>query len=203
MQIASGLSVSSEKILIVSTSRLVHQKCIDQLISILPQLLKEFPKVQICILGQGSKVYETQLLKLEAQFPKRMALHLEVNEELFHLAVAGGDILIMGSRFEPCGISQQYALKYGCIPVASRVGGLIDTINDFNESTKLDGENPNGFLFDNEEENSMLKRLIYAMTVYEDRDTWKRLQRTAMQSVTSWDTSSRSYIKIYNDILNI
>jgi starch synthase len=111
-------------------SRLTTQKMADVAVDAIPMLLERYPRLQIAILGQGDHGIEAALRRIAQQWPERFGLFVGFDERRAHMLHAGADILLHGSRFEPCGLAQIYAMRYGTIPVASRVGGLADTIAD-------------------------------------------------------------------------
>lgn len=193
-----GLEEKSDAVVLVSTSRLVHQKLTDVLIDSIPSLLNRDTNRQIAIVGQGDRSYQNSLLELAERFPKRVGLRFDPSELSFHLAAAGGDIHIHGARFEPCGLSQQYALRYGCIPVASRVGGLIDTVID--EQDPL-GREPNGFFFKSDQPDQFVDAIEIAIAARENSDTWQMMQRIAMRTPESWVRVAENYDGLYQSIL--
>lgn len=111
--------------------RLVEQKGIDLIIDILPKLFSN--KIQVVFLGEGHKSYQNTLQKIARDYPRQMGLSISYNEQLAHSIQAGADIFLMPSRFEPCGLTQLYALRYGTIPIVHRTGGLSDTIVEATE----------------------------------------------------------------------
>ena len=106
---------------------------------------------------------------------------------------AGADVFLMPSRFEPCGLNQMYSLRYGTEPVVRAVGGLVDTVRNYNPRT---GEGT-GFSFDDYSAQALLNTLVWALGTYRDRATWERIQRAGMQQDFSWDASARQYVKVY------
>lgn len=193
-----GLQEMHDAVVLVSTSRLVHQKLVDVLIDAIPTLLDCDPKRQIAIVGQGNRAYQNRLIELSALYPGRLGLRFDVSETSFHLAAAGGDIHLHGARFEPCGLSQQYALRYGCIPVASRVGGLIDTIVGFDDAA---GREPNGFFFESDHQDQFVDAIERAIATRDDAELWQSMQRTAMKTPQSWATVAAQYLDLYQSMI--
>jgi starch synthase len=109
------------------------------------------------------------------------------------LIEAGADLFLMPSRFEPCGLNQMYSLRYGTVPLVRAVGGLDDTVRNYNPRT---GEGT-GFSFEDYSAQALLNTLRWALGIYEDRATWQRIQRQGMNQDFSWDASARQYVKVY------
>jgi starch synthase len=109
------------------------------------------------------------------------------------LIEGGADLSLMPSRFEPCGLIQMYSLRYGTVPLVRATGGLFDTVRNFNPDT---GEGT-GFTFDQYSSQALLNTLRWALGIYGDRDTWRRIQRAGMSQDFSWDASARQYVKVY------
>ena len=128
-----------------------------------------------------------------AQHPDRIGARIGFDESLAHRIEGGADLFLMPSRFEPCGLSQMYSLRYGTVPVVHAVGGLYDTVRNFNPRT---GEG-NGFSFDTYSAQALLDTLRWALEIYHDRATWLELQQRGMRQDFSWDASARQYVKVY------
>ncbi|WP_323659172.1 glycosyltransferase, partial [Escherichia coli] len=122
-----GLPEDAKAPLLALGSRLTHQKMADVTLQALPQLLESNPQLQVAVLGCGEHAYETGMVELAARYPRQVATKIGYTEAYAHLLHAGADILLHGSRFEPCGLTPLYSMRYGTVPVASRVGGLMDT----------------------------------------------------------------------------
>ena len=172
-------------------SRLVDQKGFDLIAEIadeLPQLDASF-----VLLGSGERRYEDLWLGLAARHPDRIGTKIGFDNPLAHLIEAGADLFLMPSRFEPSGLNQMYSLRYGTPPVVRAVGGLADTVRNFNART---GEG-NGFSFDDYSAQALLNTLRWALDAYQDRSTWRRIQQEGMTEDFSWDASARQYVKVY------
>lgn len=120
------------------------------------------------------------------------------DEALVHRIIAGSDMLLMPSRFEPCGLNQLYGLRYGTLPIVNRVGGLRDTVFDASNNS---GEIANGFSFDTPGASALLCTIERALKYYESRRAWRRLQENAMTGDYSWNRSARLYSDLYQNIL--
>jgi starch synthase len=173
-------------------SRLVDQKGLDliaEIADVLPKLDASF-----VLLGNGDRRYEDLWLGLAARHPGRIGARIGFDESLAHRIEAGADLFLMPSRFEPCGLNQMYSLRYGTVPVVHAVGGLYDTVRNFNPRT---GEG-NGFSFDVYSAQALLDTLRWALEIYRDRKTWQGIQQRGMRQDLSWDASARQYVKVYD-----
>jgi starch synthase len=172
-------------------SRLVDQKGFDlmaEIADVLPTLDASF-----VLLGNGDRRYEDLWLGLTARHPGRIGARIGFDEQLAHRIEGGADLFLMPSRFEPCGLNQMYSLRYGTVPVVHSVGGLYDTVRDFDPRT---GEG-NGFSFDNYSAQALLDTLRWALEIYRDRKTWLGIQQRGMRQDFSWDASAGQYVKVY------
>jgi len=172
-------------------SRLVDQKGFDLIADIADELSRL--EASFVLLGSGDRRYEDLWLALAARHPDRIGTKIGFDEPLAHLIEAGADLFLMPSRFEPCGLNQMYSLRYGTVPVVRAVGGLADTVQNFNPRT---GEGT-GFSFDDYSAQALLNTLRWALEIYQDRPTWQRIQRKGMTQDFSWDASARQYVKVY------
>ena len=176
-------------------SRLVDQKGFDLIAGIadeLPRLDASF-----VLLGNGDRRYEDLWLALAARHPDRIGARIGFDEPLAHRIEGGADLFLMPSRFEPCGLNQMYSMRYGTVPVVHAVGGLYDTVRNFNPQT---GEGT-GFTFDDYSAQALLDTLKWALDTYRDRGTWARIQQEGMRQDFSWDASARQYVKVYERAL--
>ena len=172
-------------------SRMVDQKGFD----LLADLADELPRLDatFILLGSGERRYEDLWLGLAARHPDRIAARIGFDEPLSHLMEAGADLFLMPSRFEPCGLNQMYSLRYGTVPVVHAIGGLADTVRNFDSRT---GEGT-GFRFDQYSSQALLDTLRWALATYPDRRIWRRIQAAGMAEDFSWDASAREYVKVY------
>jgi len=153
--------------------------------------------VQFIVLGTGDSYIEGELKKIESTYPHRAVFYCGYNEELSHRMYAGCDMLLMPSLFEPCGISQLIAMRYGTIPLVRETGGLKDTVVPYNQYTG-EGE---GFTFRHFNSDDMIFILKYAISVYySDKKAWKKLMQNAMKKDVSWELSAKKYRDIYNKL---
>jgi starch synthase len=187
-----GLPQHGEVPLIGCVSRLTTQKGIDLFIDAAEELLRL--ECQWCFVGQGEKALEQALVSLAARYPHRLAMHSDGSEELSHAVLAGADLLLMPSRFEPCGTSHLYGLRYGAIPMVTNVGALDDSIDDVSE-----GEG-NGFKISEASGRALGDVVRRALECYRDRTAWQLLMRQAMNQDFSWELPARRYESVYRDV---
>jgi len=189
-----GLPVTAQtrvRPLVGLISRLVEQKGFDLLSSVAGQLLAL--EATFVLLGSGEAVYEESWRALSAEHPERVGVRIGFDEGLAHLIEAGADIFLMPSRFEPCGLNQMYSLRYGTVPVVRDVGGLHDTVRDYDEASG----NGTGFTFTEYSGEALLDALNRALAAYQDRDVWSRIQQAGMREDHSWKASARAYEAVY------
>ena len=176
-------------------SRLTPQKGFDLIEEIALELLKM--NIQIVILGIGDKKYQNLFKELSKDYPGKIGISFNFDEQLAHLIEAGSDMFLMPSRYEPCGLNQLYSLRYGTVPIVRKTGGLADTITEF-DSEQGTG---NGFVFEEYNSKALLKTVQRAVKVYKDTKLWKKLMRNGMKQDFSWSASAKQYTKIYEKIM--
>ncbi|MFH1565925.1 MAG: glycogen/starch synthase [bacterium] len=187
-----GLEENADIPVLAYEGRLDSQKGLDLIFAVLWPLLRDFG-VQFVQVGGGSGHYVDILKKLKAKFPEKVGIHPLPNFTLPRLIFSGADIMLMPSKFEPCGIVQLEAMRYGCIPIVRATGGLGDTVKDFNPDTK----EGNGFVFKKYDKWQFFAQVIRALETYRHKDIWKKLQINAMKSDFSWENSAVKYLKLY------
>ncbi|MGP0089783.1 MAG: glycogen synthase GlgA [Xanthobacteraceae bacterium] len=192
-----GLAVEPDIPLVVWISRITHQKMGDILLDALPELLEQ--DVQLALLGQGDSILETRLRDAARGYPGRMSARIGYEEALAHRFYAGGDVLLHPSRFEPCGLTPLYALRYGTLPVVRHVGGLLDTIVDADEQS-IRREAANGFGFQDASARAMLDCLGRALSLHEQPLVWRKLQRIAISQEFSWNGAAGRYTDLYREL---
>jgi len=181
-----GLPPDKNTALVGLVTRFVWQKGIEL-------ITEEFSKLncQFVFLGMGEKKYENALLALAKKFPNKFNVQIKFDEELAHQIYAASDIFLVPSRFEPCGLTQLIAMRYGAVPVVRSTGGLADTVNE-----KV------GFSFKEYSAPILYKTLNKALNIfYSQPQAWRRLQINGMKQNCSWDKSAREYLKIYKKLL--
>lgn len=172
--------------------RLRQQKGIDLLIDILPRLMER--DLGVVVLGEGNLIYEAALLEQMEEYQGKLAVRVGYGEDLAHRIHAGSDIFLMPSRYEPCGLTQMYALSFGTPPVATAVGGLRDTI------TPHPSPNATGFTFSSPTPQAFYEAVDASLTLWEDRDAWNGMARRAMEKAFTWDWSGSKYVELYRHI---
>ncbi|MFC1558976.1 glycogen synthase GlgA [Gemmatimonadota bacterium] len=190
-----GLPTDTRRPLICILSRLVEQKGIIQAIEAMPWLIEA--GATWVVLGEGDPSYELEMAKLATAHPDRIAVRIGYDNAMAHQIIAGSDYLLMPSLFEPCGLSQIYAQRYGTIPVVRGVGGLVDTVSDFTR-------NPNrgtGFVFQSTTPQALMSAVHRAFSVYRQPKVWTGLRRWVMSQDFSWRRSALEYLEIYQNIL--
>jgi starch synthase len=185
--------------LFIIISRLVEQKGIDLVIDILPDLVKQ--GAQLAVLGSGDKTIETALRKAARAYREHVGVHIGYDESLAHLLEAGGDLFLMPSRFEPCGLNQIYSLRYGTVPVVRSTGGLADTVVDTTPETQADNT-ATGFCFQKASAAALWNAVQRAIKVYREPDSWSRIIDTGMRQDFSWKRSAERYIELYREVLD-
>ncbi len=178
-------------------SRLANQKGFDIMAPVMDSLLNLLD-VQFVLLGTGDQYYHEMFGKLAAHYPGKAAVFLTFNASLAQKIYAGSDIFLMPSRFEPCGLGQMIAMRYGSIPAVRSTGGLADTVHDFSPTT---GEG-NGFAFTPYEPMALYATLVRALENYRYKDTWRKLQTRDMSADYSWDNSARKYVDVYRKAMS-
>jgi starch synthase len=189
-----GLPADPFAPLIAIGSRMTGQKLADVVVEAIPALLERHPRLQIAVIGKGEAYIEAGFRRLALDWPDRVGVHIGYDERRAHALHAGADILLHGSRFEPCGLTQIYAMRYGTVPVASRVGGLADTIVDhaFHQN-----DAPTGFLFDGETVHDVIAGATRAIDAFMRPQQWRTLQRSAMSRGYGWGKAVARFVDLY------
>jgi len=192
-----GLTESPDALLIGVVSRLTLQKGLDMLLGEIADLVAD--GVQVAILGAGDRTLEYAFIEAAARNPGSIGCVIGYNEPLAHLIQAGGDALLVPSRFEPCGLTQLCALRYGAIPVVSRVGGLADSVIDANEAALTAGV-ATGIQFSPATPEALEEALRRLMALWRNRPVWQRMQRNAMAAEVSWRGPAAHYAALYDSL---
>jgi len=175
-------------------SRFAAQKGFDLIGQIIDRLALE--EVLLVILGSGDRLYEEMFMRLVRRVPDKVAVRIAYDNTLAHKIEAGADMFLMPSRYEPCGLSQIYSLKYGTVPIVRATGGLDDTVDPWDARTKKG----TGFKFHEYTGDALLRAIHHALQVYKDQTSWERLMRNGMSKDFSWRVSAREYIRVYEKV---
>ncbi|MBK7454216.1 MAG: glycogen synthase [Anaerolineales bacterium] len=189
LQSRLGLPVDPEIPLLAMVTRMDVQKGVDLALTALKSMKNI--KWQAVILGTGDPKLEEAALDLQAMYPERVKVETRYDAGLARQIYAGSDMLLMPSRYEPCGLSQMIAMRYGCVPIVRAAGGLNDTVQH--------GET--GFVFQKAHHLSLLAAVKSALKVYSDREKWGIMQRAGMAQDFSWENSAKKYLQLYQSII--
>lgn len=187
-----GLEVRADVPLFAMVTRMTEQKGFDLIVRMLDELMRP-GDLQFVLLGSGDRKYEDFMRAAESRYPGRLCAYLGYSDPLSHQIYAGSDFYLMPSRFEPCGISQMIALRYGSLPIVRETGGLRDTVTPYN---KFDGTG-DGFSFANFNAHEMKGAVLAALSVYRDKNAMAGLVRAAMEADFGFDKSAEEYARHY------
>ena len=193
-----GLPEKKDAFLMGVVSRLDHQKGLDMLTSITETLLHELP-IQLVVVGEGDRGIMSYFKELEEKFPQQVATHLKFDNILPHKVFAGADVVLVPSKFEPCGLIQMEAMRYGAIPVVRKTGGLADSVDNFNPEKNTG----TGFVFERPDPHSLLVTTIRAYETFRHKKVWQKLQERAMNKDLSWERSAEQYDKLFTKALQL
>ena len=196
LQRALGLPQKKDTPMIGLVSRLTHQKGCDLIVNMIDRLLQR--DIQLVILGTGDYWYEETFKNLQYRYPDKVSANIKFDNNLAHKIYAAIDMFLMPSLFEPCGLGQLIALRYGSIPIVRETGGLKDTISPYNQYNGVG----NGFGFKNFNSNELMQIIEYALTIYNDKNAWNNMIRQAMNSDNSWEKSAMQYKWLYEGVVN-
>jgi starch synthase len=180
--------------LVGMVSRLAGQKGFDLLQKAMDDLLCR--RLQFVILGSGERRHQDFLISAAMTYPEKVGVRIAFDDSLAHRIVAGSDILLVPSHYEPCGLAQIYALRYGTVPLVRATGGLRDTVHQFDPKTGVG----NGFIFGAYRTASLLKSADQALALFDRKQEWKTLMRNAMAADFSWDRSTPAYLGLYRKL---
>ena len=190
-----GLPEDPNAYMIGLVSRLTDQKGLDLIDRIMNDIMTD--GTQLVVLGTGDRRYEDMFRYYQGIHPAKISANIYFSDDLSHRIYASCDAILVPSRFEPCGLTQLMALRYGSLPIVRETGGLKDTVVPYNE---YDGSGT-GFSFANYDAFDLLNTINYSKKVFfDDKDAWAELQRHAMEQNYSWDTSAKIYERMYNEL---
>ncbi|MEC5289008.1 glycogen synthase GlgA [Aurantimonas sp. C2-6-R+9] len=179
-------------------SRLTWQKGLDLVADVCDDLVER--GIRLVVVGSGDQMIEGQFLAAHARHPDRVGVRIGYDETLSHRVQAGADAILIPSRFEPCGLTQLYGLRYGCIPIVTKVGGLADTVIDANYAAASAGV-ATGIIFSPPSAPALVEAAERAHRLYDDGKRWRDMQICAMNADVSWRTSARLYADLYRDLI--
>ena len=181
------------------TSRITWQKGLDFILNMIDPIMNL--DIQFLIVGTGDEKYMKALAKAAKKYPEKLVFipsHDE-NQKFETLMYAGSDLFLLPSTYEPCGINQLIAMRYGCIPIVHAVGGLYNTVTNFNPAT----QKGTGFTFKSADSQDLYGAIVRAIENYKNRDTWKKIVTKAMEVSSSWEIPAEKYIKLYQKALKL
>lgn len=192
-----GLPEGRRTPMIALVSRLVAAKGLDLIVRMMDEILMH-EDIQFVVLGTGDKEYEDWFKGLAWRYPHKVSANIKFSNELAQRIYAGADIFLMPSNYEPCGIGQIVAMRYGTIPVVRETGGLKDTVQQFDKYTQTG----NGFVFSDYNAHEMMYALKKALSSYENYAEWNQIVHNAMATDFSWTNSAKEYKKLYEQLAN-
>ncbi len=178
-----------------AVSRLISQKGLDLVLASVPEIVASGG--QLALLGSGDSDLEQGFAAAAERYPGRVRVEIGYDESLAHLIIAGADVILVPSRFEPCGLTQLYALRYGTLPLVRRVGGLADTVVDATPANLAEGV-ATGFAFDEDSPQGLMLAAGRVIAHFGEREDWARMMRRAMTRDFSWEAAAHQYIAIYH-----
>ena len=189
-----NLPVAADKPLIGMVTRLTNQKGMDLVMEVIEEILSM--DIQMVILGTGDWKYETALNELSRRYGNKLAVIINFSKDIASKIYAGSDMFLMPSKFEPCGLSQLIAMRYGSVPIVRETGGLKDTVPAFNPVTR----EGSGFTFKTYNAYDMLDAIRRAVGTYYNKEEWSSIVSNDMSGDYSWKVSAKEYVKLYNEI---
>ncbi len=190
-----GLPYSPDVPVVGIVSRLAAQKGFDLIKDALDEIAGL--NLQFVVLGSGDKIYQDMFVEIAKKLPEKFAVTIGFDPVLARKIYAGSDMFLMPSRYEPCGLGQMIALRYGSIPIVRKTGGLADTIIDYDS----DPENGYGFMFERYEPSELVDAIKRALKAYSNREKWLEIVRRGMSLDFSWDASAKKYIELYRKLI--
>ena len=197
LQQETGLAERPEALLLAVVSRLSAQKGLDLLLDALPAMLQR--GAQLALQGTGDTALEAAFRAMAARYPEQVSVRIGYDEPSAHRLLGAADAVLVPSRFEPCGLTQLYGLRYGCLPIVRRVGGLADTVSDASPLALQNGV-ATGFVFDHATPMALDEAVQRAQTLFADTERWQRVMRCAMGQEFSWRGAAQQYSALYKEV---
>ncbi|MEY8701586.1 glycosyltransferase, partial [Francisella philomiragia] len=198
LQKMTGLAKKEDAVVFGIVTRLTEQKGLNLLIEAIGEITSRGG--QVVLLGSGDKALEEAFLAAAKKSPKSIAVQIGYDEEQAHRIIAGSDVIMVPSRFEPCGLTQLYGLTYGTLPLVHKVGGLADTVTD-SSLENLDDGTATGFVFDEFSVESLTLAIRRAFALYNRKADWKKVRKTAMQQKVDWNAAADKIHQIYSQLV--
>lgn len=199
LQSRLNLDINKDAPLLGVVSRLTYQKGLDLFLPLIQSLLDD--GCQLVLLGSGDASLEHAFSDIAQRNPGRASVTIGYNEPLSHQIMAGSDMFVMPSRFEPCGLNQMYGLAYGTPPIVNATGGLADSVTDTNKNTLLQ-KTANGFVMSECSETGLQSAIEHAINIYRNEPkTWRKVQRNGMSLNLDWDNSAQAYLSMYERLV--
>jgi starch synthase len=193
-----GLPVKADLPLVIFVNRLTHQKMADALLDSIPSTLAS--GAQLVIHGTGDRAIERRLEEMQRTYPAQLVVRIGYSEAFAHRLHAGADLALTPARFEPCGLTTMYAMRYGAVPVTRKVGGLADTVENVDAAGSL-MERGTGFVFQESSADHLTASLRRAVEWYRSDDLWRPVQVRAMRRDFGWERSAQRYLALYREML--
>ena len=197
LQTLMGLQVRADTLVLGVVSRLTEQKGLHLLAAVLEDVVGQ--GVQLALIGDGDPAIEQAFADAAKKYPGQVAVRIGYDESLAHSIIAGADVIVVPSRFEPCGLTQLYGLRYGTLPLVRRIGGLADTVVDASPEHLLDGT-ACGVVFDDFSVNGLRAALQRTQSLYAQPAVWKTVQKRAMQLRFDWRVAAEQYLALYTSL---
>lgn len=198
VQAELGLEQKADAPLLVIVSRLNDLKGMDLVLAVLPSILRE--GAQLAVVGTGDRALEDGFKAVAAANPGQVAVNIGYSEPLAHKLMAAGDMLVMPSRFEPCGLTQFYAMRYGAVPLVHVTGGLADTVVDATYDSLMTGT-ATGFAFEHANAGAFQWTIERALGMYRQPDQWRKVQAACVAQNFTWDLSAARYVDLYRSLV--
>lgn len=189
-----SLPENKDALLFVMVTRLTEQKGADFLLAKIDEMMQY--DVQLVVLGSGSPELEWALREAQSRYPHKIGVKIGYDEALSHQIIAGGDVILVPSRFEPCGLTQLYGLKYGTLPLVRRTGGLADTVNDSHKES-IENRTATGFVFDYPSADAFMDAVYRALSLWQKNKLWSSARQNALAQDFGWAKVAEQYQALY------
>lgn len=192
-----GLPEDKEALLFVMVTRLTEQKGADFLLANIDEMMNH--NVQLVVLGSGSPELEWLLKEAQSRYPHKIGVKIGYDEALSHQIIAGGDVILVPSRFEPCGLTQLYGLKYGTLPLVRKTGGLADTVNNSCKES-IENRTATGFVFSSPDPTDFLDAVLRSISLWQKQKLWSSVRQNALAQDFGWAKVAEQYQALYQEI---